>query len=54
MRDWANDFDHFDPTYAADPFSVWDGRREACPNCHVVFGVGIHRCPPGRTWPASR
>ena len=27
MRDWANDFDHFDPTYAADPFSLWDGRR---------------------------
>lgn len=31
MRDWASDFDHFDPAYAADPFAVWDELRTACP-----------------------
>lgn len=30
-RDWATDFDHFDPAYAADPFSVWDDLRSSCP-----------------------
>lgn len=31
MRDWATDFDHFDPAYAADPFAVWDELRSSCP-----------------------
>jgi cytochrome P450 len=30
-RDWGSDFDHFDPAYAADPFTVWDELRETCP-----------------------
>ncbi len=29
--DWAGGFDHFDPAYAADPFSVWASLRETCP-----------------------
>ena len=31
MRNWASEFDHFDPVYAADPFLVWDELRTACP-----------------------
>jgi cytochrome P450 len=31
QRDWATDFDHYDPAYAADPFSVWDQLRDTCP-----------------------
>ena len=30
-RDWGNDFDHFDPEYAADPYVVWDQLRTECP-----------------------
>lgn len=30
-RDWATDFDHFDPAYAADPFAVWEDLRDGCP-----------------------
>ena len=33
-RDWANDFDHYDPAYAADPFSVWSELRDTCPVAH--------------------
>lgn len=28
---WATAFDHYDPAYAADPFTVWDELRETCP-----------------------
>ncbi|MEZ5203047.1 MAG: cytochrome P450 [Acidimicrobiales bacterium] len=31
QRDWATDFDHFDPRYAADPFAVWADLRAGCP-----------------------
>jgi cytochrome P450 len=30
-RDWGTDFDHFDPAYAQDPFTVWDELRTGCP-----------------------
>jgi cytochrome P450 len=30
-RDWGEDFDHLDPAYAADPFSVWASLRDTCP-----------------------
>ncbi len=26
--DWSTSFDHYDPTYAADPFPIWDDLRE--------------------------
>ncbi|MGI8756363.1 MAG: cytochrome P450 [Acidimicrobiales bacterium] len=29
--DWTTQFDHYDPAYAADPFSVWDELRTSCP-----------------------
>ena len=32
--DWEKQFDHYDPAYAADPFSVWDHLRVSCPVAH--------------------
>jgi len=29
--DWYTDFDHSDPAYAADPFTIWDDLRVNCP-----------------------
>jgi cytochrome P450 len=35
VRDWATDFDVMDPQYLADPFSIWDDLRSACPIPHT-------------------
>lgn len=29
--DWQSGFDHYDPAYAADPFSIWTALRAECP-----------------------
>src|SRR5215210_4402035 len=34
VQDWATDFDHTDPEWAADPFPIWDELREKCPVAH--------------------
>ncbi len=34
VRDWASDYDIFDPQYLADPFPIWDDLRERCPMAH--------------------
>ena len=34
VRDWATDYDIFDPAYIADPFPIWDDLRERCPMAH--------------------
>ncbi len=34
VADWATDFDHTDPAWAADPFPIWDELRETCPVAH--------------------
>ena len=34
VEDWANDFDHTDDGWAADPFPIWDELREKCPVAH--------------------
>lgn len=34
VRDWATDYDIFDPAYIADPFSIWDQLRDECPIAH--------------------
>jgi len=34
VEDWASDFDHTDPAWAADPFPIWDELRRACPIAH--------------------
>ena len=35
VRDWATDYDIFDPAYIADPFGVWNELRERCPIAHT-------------------
>ncbi len=34
VAQWATDFDHTDPTWAADPFPIWEELRETCPVAH--------------------
>src|SRR5207249_11189852 len=34
-RDWATDYDIFDPDYVRDPYPVWDELREKCPVAHT-------------------
>jgi cytochrome P450 len=34
VSDWATEFDHFDPGYAADPYPVWSHLRQHCPVAH--------------------
>ena len=34
QRDWARDYDLFDPDYVGDPYSVWAALRETCPVAH--------------------
>jgi len=31
VSDWATQFDHFDPEYAADPTIIWQTLRDECP-----------------------
>ena len=33
-RDWATDYDIFDPGYVRDPYPIWDQLREKCPVAH--------------------
>src|SRR5664279_6120451 len=32
---WDTDFDVLSPEYVNDPFSIWDGLRQACPVAHT-------------------
>jgi len=34
VTDWANDFDHTDPAWVADPYPIWDELRRKCPVAH--------------------
>jgi cytochrome P450 len=34
VQDWATDFDHADPGWAADPYPIWDDLRATCPVAH--------------------
>lgn len=34
VRDWATDFDHTNPEWAADPYPIWDDLRRRCPVAH--------------------
>ena len=41
VSDWATDWSHTDPVWAADPFPIWDELRETCPVAHTDrFGGG--------------
>jgi cytochrome P450 len=35
VTDWATDFDHTDPVWAADPYPIWDELRGTCPVAHT-------------------
>jgi cytochrome P450 len=35
VRDWAADYDVYDPEYVTDPFPIWDDLRERCPVAHT-------------------
>ncbi len=39
--DWATDFDHTDPEWAADPYPIWDELRETCPVAHSERYGGV-------------
>jgi cytochrome P450 len=40
--DWANDFDHTDPVWAADPYPIWaDIRSSGCPVAHSERYGGV-------------
>ena len=34
VKDWATDYDIFDPKYVISPFPIWDELRENCPVAH--------------------
>jgi len=34
VRDWATDWDHFNPQWVEDPFPIWDDLRKRCPVAH--------------------
>ncbi len=42
VSDWAKDFDHADPAWAADPFPIWDDLRERCPIAHSDRYNGVY------------
>lgn len=41
VADWATDFDHADPEWAADPFPIWDELRASCPVAHSERYGGV-------------
>jgi cytochrome P450 len=34
VENWATDFDHVDPGWAADPYPIWEDLRQRCPVAH--------------------
>jgi len=41
VEDWATDFSHLEPEWAADPYPILDDLRERCPIAHTDrFGGG--------------
>ncbi|MDA0635849.1 cytochrome P450 [Nonomuraea sp. MCN248] len=41
VGDWATDFSHLEPEWAADPYPILDGLRQRCPIAHTDrFGGG--------------
>jgi cytochrome P450 len=34
VKDWATDWDHFNPQWVEDPFPIWDELRARCPVAH--------------------
>jgi cytochrome P450 len=36
VKDWATDWNHFDPQWVEDPFPIWDELRARCPVAHSL------------------
>jgi cytochrome P450 len=36
VKDWATDWDHFNPQWVEDPFPIWDELRSRCPVAHSL------------------
>ncbi|MEV0233467.1 cytochrome P450 [Nonomuraea sp. NPDC050786] len=41
VSDWATDFSHVDPQWAADPYSIQDDLRQRCPIAHTERFGGV-------------
>ena len=41
VEDWATDFNHLDPEWAADPYSIQDELRQRCPIAHSERFGGV-------------
>ena len=41
VSDWATDFDHNHPQWAADPYPIWEDLRERCPVAHTERYRGV-------------
>ncbi len=41
VSDWATDFDHNHPDWAADPYPIWNDLRERCPVAHTERYRGV-------------
>ena len=41
-KDWANDYDIFDPEFIKNPYPVWDELREGCPVAHTTRHAGSY------------
>src|ERR1700740_970709 len=50
VSDWATDFSHLEPEWAADPYRIQDDLRQRCPIAHTArFGgarLGHRPVPP--------
>ena len=42
VTDWATDFDHLDPRWIEDPFTIWDELRQSCPVAHTNRFRGVY------------
>ncbi|MFD0474734.1 hypothetical protein ACFQ0B_45675 [Nonomuraea thailandensis] len=41
VSDWAGDFSHVDPVWAADPYPIQDELRQSCPIAHTERFGGV-------------
>ncbi|MET3841660.1 cytochrome P450 [Bradyrhizobium sp. OAE829] len=42
VTDWTSDWDHLDPSWLSDPYSIWRELREACPVAHTGRYRGVY------------
>jgi hypothetical protein len=42
VHDWSTDFDHRDPRWIEDPYSIWDQLRRSCPIAHTERFSGAY------------